>query len=200
MYIRECYGPAGTRRTKKNDNDIPEMMGILAGPQFSLQMRVCGSQPVAGVSPRRVCPDPEFLSFFLVANPDSPNRLRGELFPLAETEKMNVHPLTARRELIGTSPITEREPGLAAIAFEGVAKVYPGRKGVAEVTALEGIDLAIREGSIQGIIGRSGAGKSTLIRLVNGLEAPSAGRVAVNGTVISQLCGQRLRRRAGRSA
>ncbi len=42
-------------------------------------------------------------------------------------------------------------------------------------------------GSILGIIGRSGAGKSTLIRLVNGLERPSAGRVVVGGDEVSAL-------------
>ena len=35
----------------------------------------------------------------------------------------------------------------AAIRFEGVAKVYPARKGVEAVTALDGIDLAVPEGS-----------------------------------------------------
>jgi D-methionine transport system ATP-binding protein len=130
--------------------------------------------------------------FFLVANPFHLARLV-ERFALAETRKMNVHQLTARREIVAGAPTTQPGAGPAAIAFEGVAKVYPGRKGVGEVTALSGIDLAVPDGSILGVIGRSGAGKSTLIRLVNGLETPSEGRVVVDGTVISQLGGQRLR-------
>ena len=43
------------------------------------------------------------------------------------------------------------------------------------------------QGSILGVIGRSGAGKSTLIRLVNGLEKPTAGRVIVDGADIAAL-------------
>jgi D-methionine transport system ATP-binding protein len=105
---------------------------------------------------------------------------------------MTVHQLAPRQE--ATRPAAVRlAPAPAAIAFEGVGKVYPGRKGVAPVTALQGIDLAVPEGSILGVIGRSGAGKSTLIRLVNGLETPSEGRAIVGGTEVSMLSGQRLR-------
>ncbi|OJU41392.1 MAG: methionine ABC transporter ATP-binding protein, partial [Alphaproteobacteria bacterium 65-37] len=55
------------------------------------------------------------------------------------------------------------------------------------------VDLSVREGAIVGVIGRSGAGKSTLIRLINGLERPSAGRVVVNGTEITSLDERSLR-------
>ncbi|PWR17788.1 methionine ABC transporter ATP-binding protein [Zavarzinia compransoris] len=80
------------------------------------------------------------------------------------------------------------------IRFEQVAKHYPGRGGQGAVAALDGIDLAVPEGAILGVIGRSGAGKSTLIRLVNGLERPSAGRVVVDGVEISALAEAGLRR------
>ncbi|RZK90921.1 MAG: ATP-binding cassette domain-containing protein, partial [Methylobacterium sp.] len=71
-----------------------------------------------------------------------------------------------------------REPAdVPLIRFENVSKTYPARKGAALVTALSGIDLSVPAGTILGVIGRSGAGKSTLIRLINGLERPSAGRV-----------------------
>lgn len=73
------------------------------------------------------------------------------------------------------------------IRLEQVAKRYPARGGQGEVVALDSIDLAVPEGAVLGVIGRSGAGKSTLIRLVNGLETPSAGRVVVDGIEISTL-------------
>src|SRR5271168_2563554 len=73
------------------------------------------------------------------------------------------------------------------ITFDRVAKVFPPRKSSAEVIALDGIDLLVPEGAVVGVIGRSGAGKSTLIRLVNGLERPTSGRVVVDGTDVTAL-------------
>jgi D-methionine transport system ATP-binding protein len=83
--------------------------------------------------------------------------------------------------------------GAPAIRFDNVAKIFPARKGSAEVTALADISLDVPAGSIVGIIGRSGAGKSTLIRLVNGLERPSAGRILVDGVDIGGLDAAGLR-------
>ncbi len=71
------------------------------------------------------------------------------------------------------------------VAFEGVTKRF-GNDAQA-FTALDGVDLSIGRGAITGIIGRSGAGKSTLIRLVNGLEKASSGRVVVDGTEVGAL-------------
>jgi D-methionine transport system ATP-binding protein len=84
------------------------------------------------------------------------------------------------------------------IAFDDVRKLYPARGDSPPVAALDGVTLAVPQGTIVGVIGRSGAGKSTLIRLVNGLERPSSGRVTVDGTEISAL-GERELRQARRS-
>jgi D-methionine transport system ATP-binding protein len=84
------------------------------------------------------------------------------------------------------------------IAFDDVRKLYPARGDSPPVAALDGVTLSVPQGGIVGVIGRSGAGKSTLIRLVNGLERPSSGRVIVNGTEISSL-GERELRQARRS-
>ncbi|WP_332700075.1 methionine ABC transporter ATP-binding protein [Bosea sp. (in: a-proteobacteria)] len=84
------------------------------------------------------------------------------------------------------------------IRFERVGKVFAGRRGQQPVTALEGIDLAVPRGAIVGVIGRSGAGKSTLIRLVNGLEQASSGRILIEDEDVTALseAGWRTRRRA----
>ena len=53
------------------------------------------------------------------------------------------------------------------------------------VRAVEGVDLAIREGDVHCIIGPNGAGKSTLFNVISGLLAPSAGRVFFDGQNIT---------------
>lgn len=55
------------------------------------------------------------------------------------------------------------------------------------------MNLAIKRGSISAVIGHSGAGKSTLVRLINGLETPTRGRVLVDGTDVSQLSDKAMR-------
>lgn len=61
--------------------------------------------------------------------------------------------------------------------------------------ALRGIDLAIEEGAIFGIIGRSGAGKSTLIRMINQLERPDpGGHVLIEGKDITLLSNDAMRK------
>src|SRR5690349_9791010 len=93
---------------------------------------------------------------------------------------------------IADRPPQRLVPAEQIIRLEAVSKVYPGRHG-SPVPALDGIDLAVSQGSVLGVIGRSGAGKSTLIRLVNGLDRPSSGRVAVDGAEISALPEKALR-------
>ena len=49
------------------------------------------------------------------------------------------------------------------------------------VRAVESLDLEIRRGQIYGLLGPNGAGKSTAIKMILGLIAPTAGRIAVLG-------------------
>ncbi|WP_375456347.1 methionine ABC transporter ATP-binding protein, partial [uncultured Methylobacterium sp.] len=71
------------------------------------------------------------------------------------------------------------------VRFEAVSKTYSSAAG--EVQALDRVDLDVPAGAILGIIGRSGAGKSSLLRTVNRLEAPTSGRVLVDGSPIERL-------------
>lgn len=71
------------------------------------------------------------------------------------------------------------------IHARGLSRTYPApRKGFARperTTALDDVDLSVLAGSAVGIIGESGSGKSTLVRLLLGLDTPSAGTVEVTG-------------------
>ena len=60
---------------------------------------------------------------------------------------------------------------------------------------LDGIDLALEDVHCLALIGPSGGGKSTLLRLVAGLEYPSAGTVALNGGQIDYADAALLRHR-----
>src|SRR5690242_9405394 len=51
----------------------------------------------------------------------------------------------------------------------------------AELLVLDGVNLALAEGEIIGLLGRSGSGKSTLLRLIAGLTEPSAGAISFGG-------------------
>jgi iron(III) transport system ATP-binding protein len=46
---------------------------------------------------------------------------------------------------------------------------------------LDGVDLALPQGSITAVVGASGCGKTTLLRLVAGFEAPDAGTIDIDG-------------------
>ncbi|MPY91559.1 MAG: ATP-binding cassette domain-containing protein [Acidimicrobiia bacterium] len=65
------------------------------------------------------------------------------------------------------------------VALHQVSKVYGG--GRQPVAALDRIDLEVQPGELTCVVGASGCGKSTLLNLVAGLDAPSAGRLHVEG-------------------
>jgi NitT/TauT family transport system ATP-binding protein len=67
----------------------------------------------------------------------------------------------------------------AHIVIQGVDMVY--ETGHQPLRVLAGIDLEVARGEFVSIIGPSGCGKTTLLRIVSGLQEPSAGRVLIDG-------------------
>ena len=67
------------------------------------------------------------------------------------------------------------------IEAQGLTKRYGSK------TAVDGIDFTVRPGQVTGFLGPNGAGKSTTMRMIVGLDRPSAGTVTVGGRPYRQL-------------
>ncbi len=68
---------------------------------------------------------------------------------------------------------------MSLVDLRDVFVVHPSEDG--GVAALRGLTLAVEDGEVCVVLGPSGAGKSTLVRVVAGLERPSAGHAVVAG-------------------
>ena len=86
------------------------------------------------------------------------------------------------------SPVGIAEPARPCIELERVSLRFQSEHG--EVQALSDISLSVGEGEFVALLGPTGCGKSSLLRLVSDLLAPTAGTIAVRGS---------LRRRRGAS-
>lgn len=71
------------------------------------------------------------------------------------------------------------------IEITGATKVFG--KGLAEVRAVDDVNLLVREGDFVLIMGRSGSGKSTLLGIIAGLITPTTGIVNVSGRDINAI-------------
>lgn len=92
--------------------------------------------------------------------------------------------LVTRRTLLEARGLEHR--------FGSRHSLLPGRGR--PIRAVDGVDLAVREGETFGLVGESGCGKSTLGRLLIRLLEPSAGSVHFDGVDLSSLHGPALRR------
>jgi len=77
-----------------------------------------------------------------------------------------------------------------AIEAEGLVKRF------GETTALAGVDLAVRPGTVLGVLGPNGAGKTTAVRVLATLLRPDGGRARVGGLDVVSDAG-RVRRLVG---
>lgn len=76
-----------------------------------------------------------------------------------------------------------------SIKLKNIKKVY-GEE--IKTTVLKGIDLEIKKGSFNAIIGQSGSGKSTLLNIIGTLDEASDGEVIINNQNISKLSKKEL--------
>ena len=78
-----------------------------------------------------------------------------------------------------------------ALTTQGLTKTY------AQTKALNGLTMHVPKGAIYGFVGKNGAGKTTLIRLVCGLQAPTAGDYTLYGVPHTAPEIHKARRRMG---
>ena len=71
---------------------------------------------------------------------------------------------------------------MASVRLEGVAKTYPNGH-----VAAQGLDLEIADGEFMVLVGPSGCGKSTALRMIAGLETPTAGRILIGDQDVTAL-------------
>jgi len=83
-----------------------------------------------------------------------------------------------------------QQPEVPVLELSGLRRVYGS--GATAVTALDGVDLSLREGEFVAVMGPSGCGKSTLLNLIGGLDAADAGTVRLAGTELGSLDDDRL--------
>ncbi len=83
-----------------------------------------------------------------------------------------------------------------AIEVRGLVKSYRGKKGQDDLTAVRGIDLAVRKGEVFGFLGPNGAGKTTTVRMLCTLLPISAGSATVAGVDVGSDPAE-VRRRIG---
>jgi ATP-binding cassette subfamily B protein len=69
------------------------------------------------------------------------------------------------------------------IALQEIAFSYPAR----DACVLAGVELELPAGSVVALVGENGAGKSTIVKLLTGMYQPTAGRILVDGTPLTEL-------------
>ena len=74
---------------------------------------------------------------------------------------------------------------MAMIKLTGINKIY--RTNEIETLALENINLDVAKGGFVSIMGPSGCGKSTLLNIMGLLDAPSSGKIEINGTSVESM-------------
>jgi multiple sugar transport system ATP-binding protein len=75
---------------------------------------------------------------------------------------------------------------MAQVVLERLTKVFQGRGGES-VCAVDNLNLVVEDQELLVLVGPSGCGKTTTLRLIAGLEEPTAGTISINGQLVNDL-------------
>ena len=67
-----------------------------------------------------------------------------------------------------------------------IVEVSKLKKAYGSKVVLDGLDLAVPEGIVYGLVGKNGAGKTTLLNILSGISEATSGECAI--------CGEKIRR------
>jgi NitT/TauT family transport system ATP-binding protein len=76
---------------------------------------------------------------------------------------------------------TKSKETATEIKIENVSMIFPDKNGGEPVTALQNVNLEIKQGEFISLLGPSGCGKTTLLRLIADLLQPTSGNITVRG-------------------
>ncbi len=79
------------------------------------------------------------------------------------------------------------------VEVRDVTRIFHRPDGT-QVRAIDGVSMAVEKGTTLAVIGESGSGKSTLARVILGLQHPDEGSVLFDGTDITRLSREAMRR------
>jgi branched-chain amino acid transport system permease protein len=145
---------------------------------------------------------PELLKFVALP-PDIADKSRQILYGLALIAILLVRP----QGLLGEIPTRRRRHAAAAAhAADALGATAPADgavtvegKGLMRrfggITAVSGLDIALRRGRIIGLIGPNGAGKTTAFNLLTGFLRPDAGTISLDGVPLAGARPHRIVRR-----
>ncbi len=168
-----------------------QRVGIVAALTTTMVTLVVVIGSASGLTPLSLG---EFTSFVAAAG-QTAGAVTGMLVPV--TVVLGTLPLVRAIEPILQTPsdqaTDDAEPGPLAGEIELAAVSF----SYDDVEVLHDVSLHVTPGEFVAIVGPSGSGKSTLVRLLSGLEVPTAGRVLYDGQPLAGLDGESVRRQIG---
>ena len=131
----------------------------------------------------------------MVRSPGMHSRCAGSRMKIGGSDEFaEVGPPVARRTRVGSLPGTEEAPdgdarsqvGRGAGSIRDARRLVPRRvEAYGAHTALQPLDLEIREGEFFCLLGPSGCGKTTTLSLIGGFAAATTGEIRIRGELVT---------------